>query len=254
MGLIEEFVALSHAVGEPSLDAAILGEGNTSVVAPEDTFYVKASGCNLASLGPEHAVHLRRAPILALLDGGPVDEAGLQAVYKASKVDPGVAARPSVEAVFHALLLGYPGVKAVAHVHPTPVNALTCSRSWPLSLAGRLCPDEAVVLGPDSVFVDYVDPGVELARRIRSGADAYVARWGQAPKVIYMQNHGVIALGASTTEAVNIVKMAIKAARMRLGAMQAGGIHPLPADVVSHLLGRPDEKYRQQMLAASAAR
>lgn len=252
MNPIEAFVAMSHAVGDPELDAAILGEGNTSVLAADDTFYVKASGCSLGTLGPQHAVQLHRAPLLALLDGGPVDEAGLQAVYKTSKVDASVAARPSVEAVFHALLLGYPGIQAVAHAHPTAVNALTCSRSWPLSLAGRLCPDEAVVLGPDSVFVDYVDPGVELARRIRAGVDAYVARWGLSPKVVYMQNHGVIALGTSGGEAVNIVRMAIKAARMRLGAMQAGGLNPLPADVVSHLLGRPDEKYRQQILTAAA--
>ncbi len=247
---VQDLIKLSHAVGEPDLDAVILGEGNTSVKGPDDTFYVKASGCNLATLGAEHAVHLRRAPLMALVnDDSPVSEDDLQAVYRSSKVDPSVAARPSVEAIFHALLLGYPGVGAVAHVHATAVNALTCSRGWPLTLAGRFCPDEAVVLGPDSVFIDYVDPGVELARSIRKGVDAYVERWGEAPKVIYMQNHGVIAVGSGITEAHNITQMAIKCARIRLGAMQAGGLNPLPADVIAHLLGRPDEKYRQQILA-----
>ena len=249
MSLIDDFVTLSHAVGEPTLDAAILGEGNTSVKGENDTFYVKASGCSLGTLGSQHAVHLKRAPIMALLDQPAVDEAALQAAYKAAKVDQNSPFRPSVEAVFHALLLGYPGVGAVAHVHPTAVNGLTCSRSWPLSLAGRLCPDEAVVLGPDSVFIDYVDPGAELGKRIRAGVDAYRAVWGLVPKVIYMQNHGVIAVGNNVGDAINIVHMAIKAARMRLMAMQAGGMNPLPKEVISHLLGRPDEKYRQQLLA-----
>jgi rhamnose utilization protein RhaD (predicted bifunctional aldolase and dehydrogenase) len=179
----------------------------------------------------------------------PVGEAELQETYKQAKVDPAITARPSVEAIFHALLLGYAGVKAVAHVHATAVNALTCSKSWPCSLKGRLCPDEAVVLGPDSVFVDYVDPGVELGRKIKRGVDAYIDQWGQPPKVIYMQNHGVIALGASTGDAVNITQMAVKAARIRLGALASGeGINPLAPEVVAHLLGRPDEKYRQKML------
>jgi len=250
MNIIDDFVAMSHAVGDPALDAVILGEGNTSVLGPDDTFYVKASGCNLQTLGAQHAVQLRRAPLLSLMDGTePVSEAELQETYKKAKVDPSVAARPSVEAIFHALLLGYTGIKAVAHVHATAVNALTCSKSWPRSLEGRLCPDEAVVLGPDSVFVDYVDPGVELGRVIWNGVEAYIEKWGQPPKVIYMQNHGVIALGTSTTEAVNIVQMAIKAARIRLGALASGeGINPLAPEIVSHLLGRPDEKYRQQML------
>jgi rhamnose utilization protein RhaD (predicted bifunctional aldolase and dehydrogenase) len=249
MSLVDDFVAMSHAAGAPELDAVILGEGNTSVLAPDDTFYVKASGCNLLTLGVEHAVHLRRAPLMALLEKDVVSEQELQETYKLSKVDETVKARPSVEAIFHALLLGYPNVKAVVHTHATAVNSLTCSKGWPAVLAGRLCPDEAVVLGPDSVLVEYVDPGVVLAKRIRTGVDAYMAKWGQFPKVIYMQNHGVIALGASQTEALNVTQMAIKAARMRLGAFQAGGVNPLSPEIVSHLLGRPDEKYRQQQLA-----
>lgn len=249
MSLVDDFVAMSHAAGAPELDAVILGEGNTSVLGTDDTFYVKASGCNLLTLGIEHAVHLRRAPLMALLEKDVVSEQELQETYKLSKVDETVKVRPSVEAIFHALLLGYPNVKAVVHTHATAVNSLTCSKGWPAVLAGRLCPDEAVVLGPDSVLVEYVDPGVVLAKCIRTGVDAYMAKWGQFPKVIYMQNHGVIALGASPAEALNVTQMAIKAARMRLGAFQAGGINPLSPEIVSHLLGRPDEKYRQQMLA-----
>ncbi len=43
--------------------------------------------------------------------------------------------------------------------------------------------------------------------------------------------------------------MGIKAARIRLGALTAGGINPLPAATIDHLLARPDEKYRQKQLA-----
>ena len=64
-----------------------------------------------------------------------------------------------------------------------------------------------------------------------------------------MQNHGLIALAGSPTEATNITAMAIKAARIRLGALAAGGINRLPTEVIDHLLGRPDEKYRQAALS-----
>ena len=239
---------MSHALGTPELDAVILAEGNTSVRGEGDTFYVKASGCSLETLGAEHAVHLRRAPLMALLDKKSVGERELQETYAAAKVDPSVAMRPSVEAIFHALLLGYPGVAAVAHSHATAVNMLTCSLGWPLVLAGRFCPDEAVVLGPDSVFVEYVDPGVELAKCIRKKVDAYVKKWGQSPKVIYMRNHGVVALGARPEECIAITRMAIKAARIRLGAIQAGGVKLFPPKTIAHLLGRPDEKYRQKVM------
>ena len=37
MSLVDDFVAMSHAAGAPELDAVILGEGNTSVLATDDT-------------------------------------------------------------------------------------------------------------------------------------------------------------------------------------------------------------------------
>jgi rhamnose utilization protein RhaD (predicted bifunctional aldolase and dehydrogenase) len=194
-------------------------------------------------------VHLRFADLLPLLERTSVSEAELTAAYENAKVDKSQKRRPSVEALFHALCLQLPGVTAVAHSHATAVNGLTCGKGWPHTLAGRMCPDEAVVMGPDSVFVPYVDPGVILAKAIRDGIERYRAEWNAVPKVIYMQNHGVIALGSTMQEALNVTAMAIKAARMRATVLAAGGgLALLDRATVLHLLGRPDEKYRQQAL------
>ncbi|MBA3847183.1 MAG: class II aldolase/adducin family protein [Planctomycetes bacterium] len=249
MPILDDLVAMSNQLGAAALDAAILGEGNTSAKVDDQTFYVKGSGCSLATMVGGDFVHLKTATILGLMSEAAVDEARLKTVYEAAKVDPQQTRRPSVETLFHAVLLQYPGVNVVAHTHPTAVNALTVTPGWDKHLAGRLFPDEAVVLGRDSVFVPYVDPGVVLAKAIKDGVDAYRAKHGEVPKVIYMQNHGFIALAGTTSEAVNITAMGIKAARIRLGALTAGGINPLPAATIDHLLARPDEKYRQKQLA-----
>lgn len=249
MSALADVVAMSNQIGAPALDCVILGEGNTSIAVDEAAFYVKGSGCSLESMGPEDFVHLKRDTVLALLDKDNVSEDELKACYEAAKVDPQQQKRPSVETVFHALALSYDGVHAVAHTHATAVNQLTVTPMWREHLRGRLFPDEAVVLGRDSVFIPYVDPGVILAKAIKKGIDDYLKQYGEVPKVIYMQNHGVIALGGSCAEAINITLMAVKAARIRLGAIQAGGFECLPTETIEHLLGRPDEKYRQQVLA-----
>ncbi len=249
---MQDLVSLSNRLGDPVLDAVILGEGNTSARVDAQTFLVKGSGCQLQTMQAADFVHLRFDTILSLLDRGSVDEATLSAVYEQAKVDPTQKRRPSVEALFHAVCLSLPGVNFVAHSHATAVNALNCGKLWPHSLAGRLFPDEAVVLGPESAYVPYVDPGVVLAREIRDSIERYRAEWGAVPKVVYMQNHGLIALGASPTECLNITAMAIKAARIRATALQAGGgIATLDRGTVLHLLGRPDEKYRQAVLAVT---
>ena len=42
--VLEQLVSLSNTLGQPEMDYAILGEGNTSARADEATFYVKCSG------------------------------------------------------------------------------------------------------------------------------------------------------------------------------------------------------------------
>lgn len=248
MTTLNDLVAMSNALGAPALDAAILGEGNTSARCDNDTFWVKGSGCTLATMGGGDFVHLRFREIMQLM-GKDADEKRIATAYESAKVDLSQKRRPSVETLFHAVLLGYPGINVVAHTHPTAVNSLTCNPGWDVVLAGRMFPDEAVVMGRESVFVPYTDPGVPLASAIKAGVDAFIARFSEAPKVVYMQNHGLIALAANPNEAVNITAMAIKAARIRLGALQAGGIRCLPPAVIDHLVARPDEKYRQAALS-----
>lgn len=245
----DDLVTLSNRLGAPALDCVILGEGNTSASAEHGTFFVKGSGCNLETMTAADTVHLHARPILDLLDAGPVDEALLKSTYESAKVDPSQTRRPSVETVFHALLLSYPGVKYVGHTHPTAVNGLTCSRHWREALDGRLFPDEAVVLGPESLLVAYQDPGVVLARSIRCGMEAFVQRWGGTPKAIFMQNHGLIALGATPTEVLNITAMAVKACRIRQIALSTGDFRALGESTVAHILGRPDEIYRIKAIA-----
>ena len=42
--ILTELIALSRHLGDPAMDYAILGEGNSSAGVDEDSFFVKASG------------------------------------------------------------------------------------------------------------------------------------------------------------------------------------------------------------------
>ena len=58
-------------------------------------------------------------------------------------------------------------------------------------------PDEIVCCGPASVFVPYTDPGLKLAQTIRRETEAFIQKQQRQPRVILMQNHGIITLGAT---------------------------------------------------------
>jgi rhamnose utilization protein RhaD (predicted bifunctional aldolase and dehydrogenase) len=239
---------LSHELGREDRKLAILGEGNTSVRLSERSFAVKASGANLAALTPAGVTECRFGGLLALLDAGPLPDRAVDQALLDSRVNPR-ARKPSVEALFHAYLLTLPGVLFVGHTHPTAVNALLCSRRARVFARRRLFPDEVVCCGPESVFVPYADPGLQLARAIRTAVAAHVGRRGLPPRIILLESHGVIALGPTAAAVAAATLMCAKAAEVFLGAAGTGETPRFltPAQVL-RIAGRTDEHYRQRVL------
>ena len=85
---------------------------------------------------------------------------------------------------------------------------------------------------------------------MRERVQQFKAAHGEAPKLILLENHGMIALGDSPAEILNITAMAVKAARIHLGALMTGAPAYLPDEEVWHLYRRPDEIYRRNRFVA----
>ena len=245
--VLKELVQLSNNLGKPRYNLAIIGEGNTSAQADADSFYIKASGTELRTIREDGFVLLSIEKILDLLKLEKPDDNEIKRIFEGAKLDKTQGGRPSVETLLHALCLSYDGVNFVGHTHPVAINMLACAKGFPDNLKGRMYPDEIVFLGRDSVFIPYTDPGVVLAKKVKQEIDAYIRHYGEIPKAIYMQNHGFLAPGSTALEVENITLTASKAAEIRIGALSCGGINLLSAEIVKHIAGRPDEKYRQQI-------
>jgi rhamnose utilization protein RhaD (predicted bifunctional aldolase and dehydrogenase) len=247
---LTQLVAMSHNLGDPALDYVILGEGNTSARADADTFWVKASGTELRTIDRTGFVRVSFERVLTMLDDPAMDDEAVEQGLYAARADsaPGEGVRPSVETVLHALCLNLEGINFVGHTHPTAVNALTCSVAFETAVSGRLFPDEIVICGPAPVVVPYTDPGVPLARLVRRLINQYIDEYYEVPKVILMQNHGLIVLGRTAQQVENITAMAVKAARVLLGTYAVGGPRFMTPQAVERIHTRPDEAYRRKLL------
>lgn len=244
---VQALLELSHDLGGDRLRMAILGEGNTSARLDAETFAVKASGSNLATLRPTDLTTCRFDRLLPLLDARSADDAEIDRALFAARVSD-ADKKPSIEALFHAYLLTLPGVQCVGHVHAIAVNQILCSPRAREFAERRACPDEIVMCGVESVFVPYAEPGLGLAQSIRREVQAFVRRTSRAPKVILLQNHGIIAIGPSAKAVLGSLLMAEKAAEIFVGAATLGGPVFLTAAQCERIAGRPDEHYRQKML------
>jgi rhamnose utilization protein RhaD (predicted bifunctional aldolase and dehydrogenase) len=245
--ILSDLLTLSHELGREERGLAILGEGNTSARVGDDTFFVKASGTCLGTLKEEDAVECRLSALLPLLEKDSLTDQQIDDALLAARVD-SKAKKPSVEAVFHAYLVSLPGIKFVGHVHAIAVNQILCSPRARDFAGHRIFPDEIVCCSTASVFVPYTDPGVKLAQVIRRETEAFIKKQQRQPRIILMQNHGVIALGATWQAVLTAMLMAEKAAKIFVGAAALGGPVFMSDAHVQRIAGRPDEAYRQREL------
>ncbi|MGC3988540.1 MAG: class II aldolase/adducin family protein [Chthoniobacteraceae bacterium] len=240
-------IALSHQLGVEQRHLAILGEGNTSARLDAETFLVKASGSSLGTLGADDLVACRFAPLAAMLQRSDLSDQQIEDELFGCRVN-SAAKKPSVEALFHADLLSLPGVNFVGHVHSVAVNQILCSPRAKDFATHRLFPDEVVCCGVASVFVPYCDPGLRLAQTIHAEVASFRETYGTIPRVILLENHGIITLGASPSAVSAALLMADKAARIFIGAASLGGPKFMSAADVDRIANRIDEHYRQRAL------
>ena len=244
-------LALSHQISREDRRLAILGEGNTSADLGDGTFLVKSSGCSLSDLDESGVSRVKMAPILAALDDQTLDDSGVRTVLEYSRADASPKL-PSVETFMHAVCLSEGGAKCVGHCHAESVMSIVCSEHGGKPFLKHIFPDAIVVCGRHVAAVPYIDPGLELAREVRRVLREFRAAHGSAPKVILLENHGPVALGASDKEVLNILLMLDKWARVLVGTLAVGAPKFLPSAVSERIDKRPDEDYRRAQIGKTS--
>jgi rhamnose utilization protein RhaD (predicted bifunctional aldolase and dehydrogenase) len=134
------------------------------------------------------------------------------------------------------------------HTHPEAVTSILCTQRAREFAENRIVPDEIVCCGSASVLVPYVDPGLALARETRARTRAFMDRYRVVPRIVLMENHGIVALGRTPEAVLAGTLMAEKAARIFLGAAALGGPRFLTAADARSIAERSDEHYRQRVL------
>ena len=239
-----ELLELSHELGREDRSFAVLGEGNASARIDEETFIIKASGSRLGTLQEQDVIQCRMKMLLPLLDSGDLSDSEVETALMASRTD-SASRKPSIETLFHVYLLSHPMAEFVAHTHPLAVNQVLCSPMARAFAERRLFPDQVVYCGMASVFVPYTDPGLPLAQAIRRRTNSFIKKYRDLPQTIFLENHGLVALGTTAQGVIATTLMAEKAARIFVGA--AGLARPkfLSEEKVRRIARRSDEQYRR---------
>ena len=245
---LTKLIELSRELANPAYSLAILGEGNTSADCEDGTFWVKASGSQLSTITESGFSRVQGKRVLELLDDRHLDDSGVAKGLMSSLVDSSMS-KPSVETFLHALCIYEGGVKWIGHTHPISVMSILCSKEGARPFTQHIYPDEIVGCGEMPAVVPYVDPGLTLARAVRDELRRYLDKFACAPKLILMENHGMVALGQSPTDVMSISLTADKWARTLLGTFTMGGPNFLTGQQAKRIETRPDEAYRRKQIS-----
>jgi len=167
------------------------GGGNTSLKTrmPDrfgedvDVLRVKASGADMATLGPDGLPAVRLLPLRKLRAFDEIEDAELVGIERANLIDP-AAPNPSVEVMLHAFLPH----KFVDHTHATAVLSVI---DQPQS--ENRC---AEVFGGRLAFVPYLKPGFGLAKKAIE-----VFECAPVCEGLILSKHGVVTFSDNAREA-----------------------------------------------------
>jgi rhamnose utilization protein RhaD (predicted bifunctional aldolase and dehydrogenase) len=211
---LTELVEVSRNYGKDKT-FVIAGGGNTSF-KDENHIWIKASGVALETIDENGFVCLSREKLkIVSTKAYSPDTTQREAEVKADLADAIVSQgnnRPSVETSMHEII----EYKYVIHTHPTKVNAVMCSLN-----AESVC---SGLFGDQSLFIPYTDPGYILFKKVETEIAEFSTKYGKAPKIIFLENHGVF-VAADTVEEINELYSSI------IEKINGKIREPLPADV-----------------------
>lgn len=201
-------------------------EGNISGKIDKNSFLIKASGYSLSNLKTNGLVEFD-------FNGNQLNNSNKKG---------------SMELSFHTFLLGFDNINYISHTHPTDTLKILCTNQSGLFAKNRLFPDQVVFNGIKSCLVPYAKPGEDLTELIKFHVKKFILEEFYFPKLILLENHGVITCGNSITECIISTDICEKAASIFLGSVDLGDVRFLSDKQINDLVMDDKEKYRQQQL------
>lgn len=227
---------------------ALLGEGNLSGTCSDGSFWVKASGYCMQTIGEDGFSRVDLDLVTRFLEQDQASDSQVSECLRSALFQSGMPA-PSVETFLHALCLKIDGVKFVGHSHPATVLTILGSNLGAEPFMHHIFPEPAIVCGPVPAVVPYADPGFALGKATKIAIDRYLHQYQRSPKLILMKNHGMIALGETAQEVLDITLMTNKWAKILNGIYAIGTPQFLTDEQTWRMVTRPDEAIRK--MAAS---
>jgi len=223
--VLGQLLLASHLLGA-NRAVSNFGGGNTSAKGTAidhagrevEVMWVKGSGSDLATMGPQHFTGLRMDELLPLRQRAEMSDEEMVPYLARCQLDPAMP-RASIETLLHAFV----PAAHVHHTHPDGINVLAGTADGERLV--REC------FGDAAAWIPYIRPGFTLSRQVgeavRSNPDL---------KLVVLAKHGLVVWGdtaeAAYRRTIEVIDQAVAFANERTGGRpRFGGRHAAAATV-----------------------
>src|SRR4051794_2186203 len=215
-GTLDQLVVASHLLGA-NRAVSNFGGGNTSAKGTTidhagrevNAMWVKGSGSDLATMGPEHFTGLRLDEVLPLMERESMSDEDMVAYLARCQLDPTMP-RASIETLLHAFV----PAPHVHHTHPDGINVLAGTAE-----GERLI---AECFGDEAAWIPYIRPGFTLSKQVGEAV-----RDNPGLKLVVLAKHGLIVWGDTAEEAyrktIEVINQAIAFVNERTAGVERFG-------------------------------
>ena len=218
--IITEILTLGQTLGNHPARLILAEEGSLAARITDTRIVVTRRGAHLAALATADLVHFdlqKLNDVIALEPVLPEDITG-------ARLHAEFGAEPHEDLTLFACLLALdPALRVAVHVHPAIVDQIIASPRARQFADRRTVHNEVLALGSASLLVNYAEPGIALTREIQKKMILWRDRNKSVPRVILVQNHGVILLGATALALLRSIEALLKYAELFAGASLLGG-------------------------------
>jgi rhamnose utilization protein RhaD (predicted bifunctional aldolase and dehydrogenase) len=221
MDLVETLIDLSHRLyGHP--DRLVIYDEGLIAAKLERHIVLSRPGARLGRLELGDLIYVEPAPLLELLKVDQLKRQTEEETLIGCRIRSDLSI-PGPEAYFVADLFDHSASRMLAHIQPILINQILASPRARQFADRRVTQTEVLGCGGATAMVGYADPGAALAKEIRHKVNLWRDRVRLEPKVVLLQNNGMVVMGDTPDELIETIDKILRAAEVFVGASILGG-------------------------------